>query len=139
MHQKFQDRAQFVLIYLREAHPKGGWEMSDWSVLTDPTDIAGRIGVAAHCSKELKFDFPIVVDTMDDDTAVRWSGWPERLFVLSKEGKVAYTGDMGPFGFHPSVAYAGFNGRKAGLCMEEFLDAYLGAPAGKAVAPAGSE
>lgn len=125
MQQEFQEQVQFVLVYLREAHPKGGWEMSDWSVLEDPTDLAARTAVAAHCCKELKFDSPIVVDTMDDDTAVRWSGWPERLFVVSSEGKIAYTGDMGPFGFNPSVAYPGFNGNKAGLCLESFLDAYL--------------
>ncbi len=114
------------MIYLREAHPKGGWEISDWSVLEDPTTLAGRHDVAAESCNKLKFDFPVLVDTMNDRLAIQWSGWPERLFVVSKQGRIVYTGDMGPFGFNPSRAYKGYNGRKS-LCpsLERFLDSYL--------------
>ncbi len=132
MQKRFGDQAQFVMVYLREAHPKGGWEMSDWSVLTDPSSLEARSEVAAHCCSKLGFDFPVVVDSMDDAVSVRWSGWPERLFVVSREGRIAFTGEMGPFGFNPSVAYPGFNGRKAGPCLETFLEAYLPAAASKA-------
>ncbi len=132
MQERFKDQVQFVCVYLREAHPKGGWEMSDWSVLADPASHAERMNVAAHGCKELKFDFPVVVDTMDDATAVRWCGWPERLFLITMQGRIAYTGEMGPFGFNPSIAYPGYDGEKAGICLEEFLDAYIGKPDAKA-------
>jgi len=102
--------------------------MSDWSTLEDPKSLESRTEVARMCCEKLAFDFPMVVDTMDDRTAVRWSGWPERLFVISKEGRVVYAGDQGPFGFDPSIAYAGYGrGPKSGISLEAFLDAWLGA------------
>ena len=132
MQQKYRDQVQFVLVYLREAHPKGGWEIGDWSVLADPKTFDARRDVAAQCCEDLKFDFPAVADTMDDRTAIEWSGWPERLFVISKEGRIVYTGDMGPFGFNPSIAYTGYNNRKSGcVSLERFLSAYLGDATGK--------
>jgi hypothetical protein len=50
----------------------------------------------------LKFNFPVVVDTMDDATAVDYAAWPERIFVVDEQGKVAYAGHQGPWGFWPS-------------------------------------
>ena len=115
-------------MYLREAHPKGGWEIGNWSVVEDSTSLLGRQEVAAQCCSQLDFEFPTVVDTMDDRTAIEWSGWPERLFVVSKSGRVVYTGDMGPYGFNPSIAYGGFSNREPGCAsLEQFLDAYLAA------------
>ncbi len=100
--------------------------MSDWSVFEDPKTLVARQQVAAQCCEQLEFDFPAVADTMDDRVAIEWSGWPERLFVVSKQGRIVYTGDMGPFGFNPSIAYAGFNGRKSEcVSLERFLDMYL--------------
>ena len=115
-----------MLVYVREAHPKGGWEIGDWSVLEDAKTLRKRSESATQCCTQLKFDFPAVVDEMDDRTAVEWSGWPERLFVVSRSGRIVYTGDMGPFGFNPSREYAGFEERKPGVAsMERFLDKYL--------------
>ena len=116
--ERFKDRVEFVLVYLREAHPTDGWAM-EGSMLADPTTPEERIAAATTCCKALSFPFPAIVDRMDDATAVRWSGWPERLFVISKEGTVVYTGDQGPFGFDPSIAYPGFQGEKKGISLEQ--------------------
>jgi hypothetical protein len=62
---------------------------------------------------------------MDDRTAIEWSGWPERLFVVSKSGRVVYTGDMGPYGFNPSIAFGSGRQKPACVSLERFLDAYL--------------
>ena len=113
-----------MLVYLREAHPKGGWEIGDWSEFPDPVDEAGRRKVAQHACKELSFAFPCVTDTMDDRLAVRWSGWPERLFVVSKDGHVVYAGDQGPFGFHPAPGHAGLRDDHQGLNLRAFLEAW---------------
>lgn len=125
MQKKYAEDVQFVMVYLREAHPTDGWAMGEASKVADPIDLATRSDVAARCCTELSFDFPVVVDTMDDATAVRWAAWPERLFVIGVDGRIAYTGDSGPFGFNPSRAYGGMNGNKAGVCLESFLDAWL--------------
>jgi type I thyroxine 5'-deiodinase len=117
---------EFVLVYVREAHPADGWTFPDWSRVEDPDTHEQRMLVAVRCQQELQFDFTTVVDSLDDRTAQRWSAWPERLFVVSRVGRVVYTGDQGPFGFNPAADFPGYRGaRKLGIDLETFLDAYL--------------
>ena len=114
-----------MLVYIREAHPQDGWAMKDWSEFKDAKNFEGREKLAGVCRSECSFDFPVVVDTMNDATAVRWSGWPERLFVISKDGTVVYTGDQGPYGFNPGGGYSGYKKRSSGVSLGAFLGAYL--------------
>lgn len=76
----------------------------------------------------LRFPFTVLVDDMDDSVAIRWSAWPERLFVIDAEGFVRYTGEQGPFGFWPlrahppGVVKEGFS---PGEPLDEFLKEFL--------------
>jgi hypothetical protein len=101
VYERFASQAQFLLVYLREAHALDGWTKPN-SQLTDPRTQAERELVAAQCCKELKLEFPALVDTMDDQTAVDWAAWPERIFVVGTDGRVAYAGEQGPWGFWPT-------------------------------------
>lgn len=79
----------------------------------------------------LRFPFPVAVDTMDDAVAERWSGWPERLFVIDAEGVVRYTGEQGPWGFWPRArsepyGWGGEHGFSHGEPLDTFLEAFLG-------------
>ena len=91
------------MVYIREAHSTDGWhvEHSGWSIIADPRDEVERRAAAAQTCSMLRLPFPVVVDTMDDAVAQRWSGWPERLFVIDADGTVAYAGEQGPWGFWP--------------------------------------
>ena len=77
----------------------------------------------------LRFPFKVAVDSMDDAVAIRWSAWPERLFVVDTDGVVRYTGEQGPFGFWPRretppmVVEPGFS---PGEPLDEFLEELLG-------------
>lgn len=42
---------------------------------------------------------PCLVDTMQNTVDTAYAGWPERLFVVDKGGRIAYAGDQGPWGF----------------------------------------
>ena len=42
---------------------------------------------------------PLVVDGMDDRVGHAYSGMPDRLYVIDPDGRVAYKGGRGPFGF----------------------------------------
>ena len=44
---------------------------------------------------------PLVVDTMDDRVGRLYSGMPDRLYVVDRDGKVSYKSGRGPFGFKP--------------------------------------
>jgi alkylhydroperoxidase family enzyme len=99
------DRAEFLSIYVREAHPTDGWRMTQNDMagiaFPQPTDMAGRCDVAGRCAKALQFPFPLLVDTMDDLAGKAYSGMPARLYVIDRGGRVAYKSARGPFGFRP--------------------------------------
>ena len=38
---------------------------------------------------------------MDDAVNRAYAAWPTRLYLVGLEGKVAYAGSMGPYGFKP--------------------------------------
>ncbi len=45
---------------------------------------------------------PMVLDEIDDRVGTAYSGMPDRLYVVDTQGRVAYKGGRGPFGFKPS-------------------------------------
>jgi hypothetical protein len=43
---------------------------------------------------------PLLVDDMDDRVGHAYSGMPDRLYVIGRDGRVVYKGGRGPFGFN---------------------------------------
>ena len=43
----------------------------------------------------------MLLDDMKDSTCKAWAAWPDRLYLVSKEGKIAFAGEQGPRGFKP--------------------------------------
>jgi hypothetical protein len=105
MHQTHKGRAAFLGIYIREAHASDGW----WPIIDakagvdikQPRTDEERCSVATVCSKALKMTMPLLVDKIDDAVGHAYSGMPDRLYVIGKDGRVAYKGGHGPFGFRP--------------------------------------
>ena len=104
----YGDRAAFLFVYIREAHPEGGWQVAsnrkDGVVFRDAVRWAERRDVAKTCCTRLKLDMPVVVDTIDNTVDDLYAGWPERMFVVDRDGVVAYAGAQGPWGFKPAEA-----------------------------------
>jgi len=73
----------------------------DFGQIEDPVTEEERDRMAVMCSTKLGLTMPAVVDTMDDAVSRDYAGWPERLFLIASDGKVAYRGGPGPFGFDP--------------------------------------
>ena len=100
---RYKDRANFVMVYVREAHPTGGWKMDSNEragvSLPQPTTYDERAKVAALCASHLDLSFPIVVDTIDDAVGGYYSGMPSRLYLIDRQGKIAFKNGRGPFGF----------------------------------------
>jgi len=46
----------------------------------------------------------MVVDDMQDSANQSYRGWPERIYVIGKGGKIAYRAGLGPWGFKPAAA-----------------------------------
>ena len=62
--------------------------------------------MAGECLKDLKLSLPCLVDDMQNTAQKAYAGWPDRFYVIDKEGKVAYRGEQGPRGFKPADAEA---------------------------------
>ncbi len=106
MFKEYKDRAAFLFVYIREAHPSDEWQMEsnekEGVVFAQPKTSDERKAVASSCSKSLKLSMPVLVDEIDNRVDNAYAGWPERLFVVDKDGKVAYAGEQGPWGFKPA-------------------------------------
>ena len=105
MKQKFGDRVEFVNVYVREAHPIDGWRMSSNDragvSVAQPTTDEERREVASKCCASLHMTIPLVVDHLDDRVGHAYSGMPDRLYLIDRDGTVAYKSGRGPFGFEP--------------------------------------
>ena len=105
LHRRYGDRATFLMVYVREAHPTDGWRMESNDrvnvVTAQPTTYAERAEVAQRCGRLLGLGFPMVVDTIDDAVGARYSGMPGRFYLLDRNGKIAFKNGRGPFGFKP--------------------------------------
>ena len=92
-------------MYIREAHPTDGRQVKqnekDKILIKDPTTLAERRKVAKEFADEFKVSLPVLVDTLDDRMEKAYAGWPDRLYVIDADGKVAYVGGPGPRGFKP--------------------------------------
>ena len=49
---------------------------------------------------------PVLVDAMDDAVSNAFAAWPERIYVVDVDGRIAFVGGPGPFEFDPEAAAA---------------------------------
>ena len=52
------------------------------------------------CVRKLGIKFPPLVDGFGNATEQAYTGWPDRIYLIDKNGRVAYKSRPGPFGFH---------------------------------------
>jgi alkylhydroperoxidase family enzyme len=105
LHRRYKNQAEFLAIYVREAHPTDGWRMSANDrvgiSIKQPLLETERSDVAKKCSATLEISMTLLVDEMDDRVGHAYSGMPDRLYLIDGDGTVAYKGGRGPFGFKP--------------------------------------
>jgi hypothetical protein len=64
-----------------------------------PKTFDTRSKIARVCSLELKLAIPTLIDDMEDSTDHKYYALPDRLYLIGRDGRVAYRGGPGPFGF----------------------------------------
>ena len=75
--------------------------VKDKVVFATPKSYEEKSGVARACARDLGIGFPALVDDFDSSTEIAYTGWPDRLYVIDREGRIAYKARPGPFGFQP--------------------------------------
>ena len=108
MYDRYQDRAEFLTVYINEAHPDDEWQMEsnrkDDVVFRQPTTFEERKELAKVLVERLKYRVPLAIDGMDNAADKAYAAWPERIYVIGAGGTIVYKGGMGPFGFEPEEA-----------------------------------
>ena len=108
MYATYKDQAAVYIVYILEAHPEDGWKTpaneKAGIKVNQPKTYEDRVKVAGECMKDLKLSLPFLVDDLNNTAQKAYAGWPDRMYVLDREGVVAYKGEQGPRGFKPADA-----------------------------------
>lgn len=105
MHKTYGAKIPFLLVYIREAHAANNWQstrnLRDGVALQPAATMAEKQSHAALCSRKLHLPFPAVVDGMDNATEKAYGAWPSRAFIVSVDGRIAYSTRLTELDFHP--------------------------------------
>jgi type I thyroxine 5'-deiodinase len=93
-------------VYIYEAHAADAWQLpvnvKDQVVIETPKSFDERLNVATSCVRKLGIELPALVDDFRNSTEAAYTGWPDRLYVIDREGRVAFKSAPGPWGFKPA-------------------------------------
>ena len=73
----------------------------DGFLFRSPRDEAERSSVAGACVRKLGIKFPALIDGFENRAESAYTGWPDRLYLIGRGGRILYKSKPGPFGFHP--------------------------------------
>jgi hypothetical protein len=108
LYQDYKEYADFLTVYVREAHPTDEWQMKsnlkdkDDVCYAQPKTLEQRLAIANDFTKRFKFPLPFGIDDMSNAANDAYAAWPERLYVIDESGHIAYRGGMGPFNYNPA-------------------------------------
>ncbi len=113
IYRKYREDVEFMMIYIREAHPTDKWWLAETKFMRfvadvlnpypsydtkEPATIQERHRVAQTCSKRLLANMPVYIDNMDNQVDLQYVGWPTRTYFLGKDGRVVFDSGLGPYG-----------------------------------------
>lgn len=99
MYEANKGKADFYLIYTKEAHASDSNRPNKNVTIKSHATIEERSKAASSCIGDLKLTIPTLLDDMKDTVALAYSGHPDRLFIIGADGKIVFRGDKGPHGF----------------------------------------
>lgn len=104
VYRDFRNRAEFLFVYVREAHPDSILSLVDENLtpalvkVPQPATLEERTAVAATCGRTLELSMPIAVDTIDNRVGRAYAGWPNRMVVVGTDGRILFATDSSPRG-----------------------------------------
>ena len=97
------DKVKFFSVYIREAHAEGEDQvlrnLDEDVIFEQPTTSDERAEIATACMLRYNFSFPMLLDNMENEAEEKYISWPDRLYLIRPDGKIAYQGGMGPLYF----------------------------------------
>lgn len=101
--ESYEGRAQFLIVYIREAHTEGGWQVAanrEQGILYSPPEtLDERLRIAGDFVDHFGTRLPVVVDGPDDLAESAYAAWPQRIYVVDEAGQIVYKSEPGAEGF----------------------------------------
>jgi len=105
LYEQYGNQVEFLVVYITEAHPSDVWQTEnnfrDKVVFASPRNEDERASVAGTCVRKLGIKIPALLDEFGNSTESAYTAWPDRIYLIDRNGKVAYKSKPGPFGFKP--------------------------------------
>ncbi len=103
LHSQYEDRVEFFVVYVQEAHPADGWQVesniTENVLFRQHRNYEEREAAAQSCTLGLHISVPTLVEEMDNTIDEAYGAAPERLYLIGKDGRVVYHGGAGPHFF----------------------------------------
>lgn len=112
LYKDYKDHADFLTIYIREAHPTDEWKMAsnekekDNVCYAQPKTLKDRVAIANDFTQRFKYPVPFGIDEMSNAANDAYAAWPERFYILDENGRISYKGGNGPFKYDPKEVRA---------------------------------
>ena len=86
----------FKIVYIRDTHPVLGFRAptNDRRGIApdqEPKSLADREKWACADRQKMKCTILVVMDTFDDKTMRAYDAFPQRVYVIDRSGKIAYS------------------------------------------------
>jgi hypothetical protein len=96
---EFASVADFVTVYIAEAHPANGWFIRHNDVTIDNhVTIDDRLAAARRLLPVTVDYVTVLCDVMSNDTGRAYAGRPERLYIIY-QSTVVFQSGRGPEGY----------------------------------------
>ncbi len=106
MYNTYKDVAEFRMIYIREAHAAD----SNWPLgagiskgIKEHKNYQERCTTAEMLINDKELTMPMLIDGMDNKVNTAYSAFPDRVFLVRTDGRLAVAAQRGPFGFGPGL------------------------------------
>jgi thiol-disulfide isomerase/thioredoxin len=113
LYARYRDQVEFVLVYIREAHGAKSWHSTinerERIEQPDPVTFEQKCEHAISCLRNLKIPFVVTVDGLDNATDRAYAGWPSRVYLLNKQGRVAFNSPLDELTFDATALDAALN------------------------------
>lgn len=105
MAERYKDKVKFLMVYIREAHADDEAMSFNNRILGIRINAARNFeekeGYAHMCVLKLDINYTGVVDNFDAEVEKVYGAHPDRLYLVSKDGRIVMKSDPGPWGFKP--------------------------------------
>jgi len=89
LYDKYHSFADFLLVYIAEAHAQDEWPIGSSVCINRPKTMADRRQAAKDMQRDLQVRIPIVIDNMGDEFERTYAAWPFRFYMV-KDGVLVY-------------------------------------------------